>query len=73
MTLQEAQAGFAETGLLLVITVICLAVVACVALYCGYSESFVLLIIGALAGVAGFTGGAFSVWKRTRDVLKRKE
>ena len=73
MTLREAQHGAAETGLLLVITVICLAVVACTALGCGYSESFVLMIVGVLAGVAGFTGGAFSVWKRARDVLKRKE
>jgi 1,4-dihydroxy-2-naphthoate octaprenyltransferase len=73
MTLTEAQQGAAETGLLLIITIICLAAVAITALCCGYSESLIVLIVGALAGVAGFTGGAFSVWSKTRNVLKRKE
>jgi 1,4-dihydroxy-2-naphthoate octaprenyltransferase len=73
MTLAEAQRGAVETSLLLVVAVICLATVAITALICGYSEAMIIIIVGTLAGVAGFTGGALSVYSRARDVLKRKD
>jgi hypothetical protein len=73
MTLLEAERGTAEVSLLLVAAVVCLAAVAIVALVCGYSEALIILIVSALAGVAGFTGGALSVYTRARDVLKRKD
>jgi hypothetical protein len=71
MSEQQARQGIAESTIMLCVAIVCLAVVAVVALCQGYSEELIIVIITALAGILGFTGGALSVYHKAHDVLKK--
>lgn len=73
ITRDELERGIADTTLLLVVAIIALATVAIVAMIYGCSEGLVLLIVTVVAGLAGYSGGALSVYSRARQVLKGKD
>ena len=73
MSREDLDRGIADTTLLLIVAILALSAIGIMAVFCGGSEALIILIVTVVAGLAGYSGGALSVYSRTRQVLKAKD
>jgi len=69
MSLQDAQTGVQSSVITAAVAIVCLTVVTLMAILNGCSEATILLIVGAIAGLGGYSAGAAHIFWKARKVL----
>ena len=69
MSLQEASSGVQSSVITAAVAIVCLTVVTVMAIMNGCSETTILVIVGAIAGLGGYSVGAAHIFWRARKVL----